>query len=357
MLFSACNKEEKKTSSKKENTVNVEATQIIPQESKQETDGSEEQKNPYKDVREMMLEAGFTEIQYQAYSLHASYIEPETYISFHKTFEDAETLINRYRYGGFIDYYTFETYYDLITTLRTTGEKSVTPRCALNDRLFFAERNISTYNKVEESIAILSVEGEIVLEWDPQWTGLDQCGDYFFLETYADGTYVCYVVNKEGRIITNLAYNTGKYDIGEGYVFLCGGRGKIMSPQGEVVELREEAVRWNPSTGMLEKGQELGKISEGLFYGFSERPYVNVARYYSTTGETVIELSSHKINFKVTKLYDFSNGQAKIEFTGADNKYYYGFIDKTGAFIGEPIEMTESSEDVPTMIPSKGGAL
>ena len=63
-----------------------------------------------------------------------------------------------------------------------------------------------------------------------------------------------------------------------------------------------------------------------------------MAYYYNTKGEVVIDLSTQAVNYEVTKLSDFSNGQARIEFIGANGKNYYVNIDKTGDFIGEPIE-------------------
>ena len=171
--------------------------------------------------------------------------------------------------------------------------------------------------------------------------------DYFFVTTEVRpySTYVYDVINKNGEIITSLSCKEYVHDIGEGYVFFSHGNdwGHIMTPEGLVVDLQAASV-W-PSyclfNGELEDDDEIGRVKEGLFYGFSAGNLNTVAYYYNTRGEVVIDLSTQAVNFKVTKLSDFCDGQARIEFTGANYKRYYAFIDKTGAFIDEPIEISE----------------
>lgn len=295
--------------------------------------------------------AGLSEDQIDMYSVSTD-IKPETYIYICTNFEDVSELISNHHF--FSEKYSLEEYLGLITRLReTSGEASAMPIYPLSDNLVFVERNISTYDYVEQSIAIMTVAGEQVTDWNVDWGAYDiqyraNCGEYFFIITKAHiyNDYNCDVVNKEGKIIANVYCKENRYDIGDGYVFYSLGAdfGQIMSPQGEVIELQTASV-WpsygNKSDGSLGEDEEIGKLSDGLFYGYSDGNMNTVAYYYNTQGEVVIDLSTQAVNFKVTKLYDFENGQAKIEFRGADYKYYSVFIDKTGAFIGEPTEMAE----------------
>lgn len=295
--------------------------------------------------------AGLSEDQIDMYSGYTN-IKRETYIHICVNFEDFNAVISNHDF--FAEKYSLEEYLGLITKLRElSGEASAMPIYPLSDNLVFVERNISTYDYVEQSIAIMTVAGEQVSDWNIDWGAYDiqyhaHCGEYFFIITKAHiyNDYNCDVVNKDGKVITNIYCKENRYDIGDGYVFYSLGAdfGQIMSPQGEVIELQTASV-WpsygNKSDGSLGENEEIGKLSDGLFYGYSDGNMNTVAYYYNTQGEVVIDLSTQAVNFKVTKLYDFENGQAKIEFRGADYKYYSVFIDKTGAFIGEPTEMAE----------------
>lgn len=296
-----------------------------------------------------LINSGLSEQQIDMYSVCTS-IKPETYIYICVNFEDYSAVIDNHYF--FSDKYTLEEYLDLISKLRErTGEDSAMPIYPLSDNLVFVRRNISTYDYVEQSIAIMTIAGETVTDWNADWGDYDiqhraKCGEYFFIITKAHiyNDYNCDVVNKEGKIIANIYCKENRYDIGEGYIFYSLGAdsGRIMNPQGEVIELQRASVipsYGGKAAGALQEGQAIGKISEGLFYGYSDGNLNTVAYYYNTDGEVVIDLSTQVVNFKITKLYDFSNGQARIEFRGADYKYYYAYIDKTGAFIGEPVEM------------------
>lgn len=252
---------------------------------------------------------------------------------------------------GFDDYYLYEEYYELMETLITKlDDESILPIYPINDKLFFIQRTIDTYDKYEVSIAIVNTDGEILSDWHSNWGVSDirynaQCGDYFFIKSdeYYSGIYYYDVVNNEGKIIANIRCCEEKYDIGEGYIFYTLGNdfGYIMNPTGDVIELKTASVM--PSYGQkpdgkLSRDQAVGQISEGLFYGFSKGNVNTVAYYYNTDGEVVIDLSTRAVNFEVTKLSDFSDGQARIEFVGANGRNYYAYIDKTGSFVGEPIE-------------------
>lgn len=252
---------------------------------------------------------------------------------------------------SFKEYYSPEEYVNLISSLITlTNEKSIEPVYAINDKLLFVKRTIDTYDKFEESIAIVDVNGNFTTDWNTNWGDYDiqfraKCGDYFFIITkgYIYNYYDCDVVNQEGKVISNVHCKENRYDLGEGYVFFSLGAdfGNIMNNKGEVIELQYKSVMpsyGEKAAGALEDGDEIGKISEGLFYGFSKGNINTVAYYYNTKGEVVIDLSTQAVNYEVTKLSDFSDGQARIEFIGANGKNYYVDIDKTGAFIGEPVE-------------------
>ena len=307
--------------------------------------------NEYIDIITKMKNAGLSEDQMDMYSVCTD-IDLETYIYICTNFEDVSELISNHHF--FSEHYSLEEYLNLITKLReTSGEASAMPIYPLSDNLVFVERNISTYDYVDQSIAIMTVAGEQVTDWNADWGAYDiqyraNCGEYFFIITKAHiyNNYNCDVVNKAGNVIANVYCKENRYDIGDGYVFYSLGAdfGQIMSPQGEVIELQTASV-WpsygDKSDGSLGEDEEIGRISEGLFYGYSHGNVNTVAYYYNTQGEVVIDLSTQAVNFTVTKLYDFSDGQAKIEFTGADYKDYYVYIDKTGAFIGEPIEIAQ----------------
>ena len=60
------------------------------------------------------------------------------------------------------------------------------------------------------------------------------------------------------------------------------------------------------------------------------------AFYCDTDGHAVINLSSKETNFHVVALGSFENGNAVVEFIGADGKDYTVVIDKEGNFIEEP---------------------
>ena len=295
--------------------------------------------------------AGLSEDQIDMYSVYTN-IKPEKYVYICTNFEDFNEVISNHDF--FSEKYSLEEYLDLIAKLREeTSEASAMPIYPLSDNLVFVKRNISTYDYVEESIAIMTIAGELVTDWNVDWGDYDiqyraKCGEYFFIITKAHiyNYYNCDVVNKEGKIIANIYCKENRYDIGGGYVFYSLGAdyGQIMNPMGEIIELQTASVHpsyGEKSDGSLGEDQEIGKLSDGLFYGYSDGNMNTVAYYYNTQGEVVIDLSTRAVNFKVTKLYDFENGQAKIEFRGADYKYYSVFIDKTGAFIGEPTEMVE----------------
>lgn len=304
----------------------------------------------YTQIIKDMTDAGLTESEIDRYSLYSD-IKSTEYIYLHNNFEDADDILHNYQY--FEDKYTLMEYCNLATRLRAkTGENSAVPIYLLSESLVFVRRNISTYDYVEESIAILTMDGEGVTDWNAEWGEYDiqyraQCGDYFFIITDASAyDYDCDVVNKNGQVISNITCKERRYDIGEGYVFFSFGNdwGRIMNPEGEVIKLQVASV-WpsycEPSMGSLAEGDAIGRVSEGLFYGLSIGNNNTAAYYYNTSGEVVIDLSTQAVNFKVTKLSDFSDGQARIEFTGADYKKYYAYIDKSGKIIGEPIEITE----------------
>lgn len=252
---------------------------------------------------------------------------------------------------SFNGYYTPKEYVDLISNLITlTNEESIEPVYAINDNLLFVKRTIDTYDKFEESIAIVDINGNFITDWNTNWKDYDiqfrtKCGDYFFIITkgHIYNYFDCDVVNQQGKVIANVYCKENRYDLGEGYVFFSLGAdlGHIMNSKGEVIELQYKSVipsYGEKAAGALEDGDEIGKISEGLFYGFSKGNINTVAYYYNTKGEVVIDLSTQAVNYEVTKLSDFSNGQARIEFIGANGKNYYVNIDKTGTFIGDPIE-------------------
>jgi len=302
----------------------------------------------YIDLIKHMRDTGLTEHQINSYSEYSE-ISPETYINLSVNLESAVDAL--YNYSYFAEACSLEEYCELLTKPDTaTGEESLLPLCPLSDDLIFAKRHISTYDYVEESIAILDMEGNIIRGWDPEWGEYDiqyraKCGDYFFITTkgYAYDYYDCDVVNKAGEVIANIYCKAKKYDIGEGYVFFSLGAdwGQIMNPRGEVIEL-QPGVDWpsyGDASGTLRDGEAIGKLSEGLFYGLCTKR--SAAVYYNTNGEVAIDLSKEVRNFEVTQMSDFSDGQARIEFTGADYRDYYAFIDKAGAFIGEPVEITD----------------
>ncbi len=252
---------------------------------------------------------------------------------------------------SFKDDYTPEEYSILIDLLKeSTKEESLEPVYMINKNLLFVQRIIDTYDKHEESVAVIDTNGKIIQNWNADWGVYDiqyraKCGEYFFIikKGYIYNTYDCDVVNQEGEIISEVHCKGERYDIGSGYVFfsLGGDFGNIMTPTGEVIELNYKSVypSYCDHSGSLVEGKdEIGKVSEGLFYGFSKGNNNTVAYYYNTQGEVVIDLSTQAVNFEVTKLSDFSNGQATIEFIGANGKDYTAIIDKTGNFVGEPME-------------------
>lgn len=320
------------------------------------------------EVEQRMAESGLTENQIADFGqYHYEYrIDPESYISLFADFEDEKEIL--YQYKFFKERFSFKEYCEFVKKLRKIYvEYTVIPIYVLNDNLFFIRRNISTYNYVEESIAIVTTDGEIVSNWNAQWEEYDiqyraKCGDYFFVRTKA-GPYNRYchdVINSYGQTIANIECYAEKYDIGEGYVFFSFGYDYIMNPQGHVIQLQIGSVY--PSyclngTGELCDTAAIGKVSEGLFYGLSIGNVNTVAYYYNTSGEVVIDLSTRAVNFKITRLYDFREGRARIEFIGADNKKYSAYIDKTGAIIEEPIEhspgnyLSNSSFDDGTLLP------
>lgn len=250
---------------------------------------------------------------------------------------------------SFNQYYTPEEYVNLTTTLPTLlDDASVEPVYAISDSLFLVIRTIDRYDLSESSIAVVDGEGNIITDWNSTWSVTDiwhnaKCGDYLFIETESlgYGDCQCDVVNKEGKVLTTVTCKSARYDLGEGYVFFSKGQdfGNIMNSKGEVIELEYASVMpgyGSKTDGSLGDDEAIGKISEGLFYGFGKGNVNTVAYYYNTQGKVVIDLSTRVVNFEVTKLSDFSNGQARIEFIGANYKTYYGYIDKTGAFVEEP---------------------
>ncbi len=269
-----------------------------------------------------------------------------------KNFEISEN--DEYAYErSFNKAFTPEQYVNLISNLKTLmKEQSIEPLYMISKDLLFVKRTINTYDKFEEAIAIVNTNGEIVLDWNTDYGDYDiqiraKCGDYFFAikKGYGYGLFDCDVINKEGKIITTLQCSEKRYDIGNGYIFFSLGAdcGHIMDSSGKVVDLQYKSVipsYCQKSNGALDNDEEIGKISEGLFFGFSKGNVNTVAYYYNTNGEVVIDLSTQAVNFEVTKLSDFANGKANIEFIGANGKNYTAVIDKTGEFIGEPKEVT-----------------
>lgn len=260
----------------------------------------------------------------------------------------------QFAYVDFSAYYSPEEYVNFISKLKAAlNETRLNPVYPINEKLLFAYRVVDTYDKYEESCAIVDVDGNLITDWNANWSASDisndaKCGDYFFITTgkgdYYGNTSICDVINKEGELISTVHCGQYRYDIGSGYIFFSRGRdnGYIMNDKGEVIELQYKSVI--PGYGelpgaYLSEDDELGKISEDLFYIYSKGNNNTVAYYYNTQGEVLIDLSTQAVNYRVTKMSDFVNGQARIEFVGANYKDYYVYIDKTGAFIGEPVEM------------------
>lgn len=273
---------------------------------------------------------------------NSSYIQDNSLATEKDQFANFEITENsKFAYElSFNEYYSPEEYVNLISKLITlTNEKSIEPVYAINDKLLFVKRTIDTYDEFEESIAIVDVNGNFTTDWNTDWGDYDiqfraKCGDYFFIITEGDA---CDVVNLDGKIVSHIMCGTERYDLGNGYIFFYYGTSYIMNDRGEVIELQYKSVIPNYDKNVV-SNFEIGKIADGLFYGFSKGNVNTVAYYYNTQGEVVIDLSTQAVNFEVTKLSDFLNGQARIEFIGVNGKNYYANIDKTGAFIGEPIE-------------------
>ena len=251
---------------------------------------------------------------------------------------------------SFNSYFSAEEYIDLIKRLKNVlNDESVEPIFAVNENYLFVIHTIDRYDLYEESMAVVDVNGNLKTQWNTKWKPTDvrkfaKCGDYFFVVTEEDAFHdlTCEVINQQGEILSTIVCPKYRYDLGDGYVYFSRNNiGYIMNPDGEVIQLEYGSVRLFCGSlpyGELTKDQSIGTISEGLFYCVSNGNDHTAACYYNTNGEVVIDLSTRAVNFKVTQLYNFKDGKARVKFTGANGKKYEAYIDHAGNFIGEPVE-------------------
>ncbi len=251
-------------------------------------------------------------------------------------------------YGdSFNEYYSPEEYVKLISELAVvTNEESIEPVYAINDKLFFVKRTIETYDEFEEAIAIVDVNGNFVTGWNIKWDDYyikynSKCGDYFFVrtETGLYSTDLYDIVNQEGQVIANVSGTGYWVDLDKHCVLFPQGNGSayIVNSKGDVCELQQKSVGFN--FGLYCDGFEIGKLNDGVFSVYKEGINHTIAYYYNEKGEAVIDLCDNAVPYKITKLYDFSAGKARIEFIGVAGGAYYGYIDKTGSFVDEPQQM------------------
>lgn len=245
---------------------------------------------------------------------------------------------------SFEEYFSPEEYVNLISDLISlTKVESLTPVYAINDNLLFVKQTVDTYDKYEESIAILDINGNFVTNWNSNWSAHDiqfdsKCGDYFFVITQRGlySTHSYDVVNQNGKVIASVEGTSYRHDLGQGSVLFPYGNGPayIINSQGNVFEMQTKSVGF--SFGIDLNGIEIGKIEDGLFYVFKKGINHIIAYYYNEKGEVVIDLCDNAVPYEITKLSDFSNGKAEIEFVGVNGGAYCGIIDKSGSFVSEP---------------------
>lgn len=267
-------------------------------------------------------------------------------------YDDAKNMVDRHTY--FAEIFTFEEYCDLIAKLHTaTGEQSLVVLYPINEEVFFVQKTVSTYNEDEAYFAIMNVNAELTVEWNSEWSYIyitDSVYNEFCVvpcgySSYNGAVELCDVINMNGRRVATIEGNGDCFELGNGYI-LCAGPGvaggaTIVHTSGESHEVEGFGIGIT-GPNIVEEDAWIGKLSEGLWGTIVDRGNRGIyARYYNTNGEMVIDLRENLTNFAVTKLGEFTEGQAKIEFTGANHKNYYAYIDKTGAFVDEPIEITE----------------
>ena len=266
-----------------------------------------------------------------------------------------EILINTYN-SEFINYLSANEYVRLCSKL---SKLNAIPTQPINEHLSIAFQDNSTYNTVSETYLLVSNSGELIHKFKENYRAPEfmQIDNFLFIDDFSeehnwstkaiyslDGVYLSYIkVYDQGYFTDFLNLGSGYHIIALGDSFEKYGStentslsGKstdfwLLNPEGKCYEM---SIPYGYSSI---HSSDFGKLSDGLFsytYRYDSETY---AFYYNKQGKIVIDLSEDKVNFSVTELGEFNKGIATIKIVGADGKNYKGSIDKTGAFVNEPI--------------------
>lgn len=255
-------------------------------------------------------------------------------------------------YSSFESVFTPEEYVDLCNTLRPM---SATPALAISEFCFIANVEEATYNTCERMYVLMDISGNVLKDYGVNENGfcpvkVDEVGEYHFVGNYGDSVDFD-ILDDHGNIVATL-HDTSDIihevsDLGDNYyIFAVGGYAGyklyILNPDGEYHMIsRPSQIDYPLDYERLMNEAEIGRLSEGLFFMRYETFPNTCAFYCNTLGEKVIDLTSSITNYHVTKLDDFSNSKARIDFDGADGNKYYVTINPKGDFLHDPVRLEE----------------
>lgn len=281
-----------------------------------------------------------------------------------------ENGVDSHRYEDYFDgEYTPEEYVALCKHFEQYDAELL---YAIGENAYVVRQDFSTYSKVDVRYRIMSYDGSILRDYGDSIIGdYVRIGNYVFVMTESyPATYD--IFNTDGQFISIFDENSSvnyysasvrlRADLGDGYYLfenVRSGDGKgsgdfyILNPQGEVCQLHtyyydfhvmktyyadiDKNEMLGRTNGHVTGLVEVGKISEGRFAIWGNNVYRGYfAVYFDVNGTRLIDLSEKATGFEVTKLGEFCNGQAEIEFRGVDYREYVGVIDAAGEFVGEP---------------------
>lgn len=247
---------------------------------------------------------------------------------------------------------------EYIELVKTAENLSATPYFAIGKNAFLAAQDITSYNTDEDYFVIMDMSGNILKKYDNyiaiSLSNPKSIGKYTFIVTQFDPDKYD-IVDENGKVVNqlkNLAFSNSFYKIievsalGNDYFLFSetleeNGTEQnvlyIMKPDGQYCRVQLPAKHIAEEIVVDLEKIEYGKLCDNLFYLHFENALGTWAWYTNTSGHVVIDLSSKTTNYHITKLGDFSEGVATIEFKGADNKNYVGTIDTQGNFVEEPM--------------------
>ena len=257
-----------------------------------------------------------------------------------------------YQSKGFVRYMSIDEYASLCDT---TLSCSIELKEAINQNLFFAIRDLSTYNTIDKNMVLVNSSGEILREYENMEDYEEelllfpehyQIADFIFVSTKQNDNRDVFDLegNYMGTFEVESGFESSAYSVGNGYyLFMVTHQGYyhiyILQPNGATYPLKfpgNKPAYGTSAYNMFANAVFHTSVNEGLFpvcYEYDEEIY---AFYFDVMGERAIDLSENVSGFKVSELGDYVDGQAVIRFVGADGKSYVAAIDSFGSFIEEP---------------------